>query len=138
MPPKIAAVNIGFISSTSSRANAATIIRPNPPNIKISNSISFMFNFIFHPSSLSIKIKSAATEVTAQKMQTPIVAKLTQCETDVAILKSMEFAFLSNSQFKYGKISVVSSKENTPNFTSIKLVWHTQFTIPHRKMQEKK
>ena len=27
-----------------------------------------------------LKIKSAATEVTAQKTQTPIVAKLTQCE----------------------------------------------------------
>ena len=34
--------------------------------------------------SLSLyKIKSAATEVTAQKTQTPIVAKLTQCEMGV-------------------------------------------------------
>ena len=75
-----------------------------------------------------MKIKSAATEAAAQKTQTPIVTKLTQCETDVAILKSMEFAFLSNPQFKYGKISVVSPKENTPNFTSIKLVWHNHYS----------
>ena len=67
-----------------------------------------------HASIQSGKIKSAATEVTAQKTQTPIVAKLTQCETDVAIPKLKEFAFLSNPQFKYGKISVVSKKKIRP------------------------
>jgi len=32
------------------------------------------------------KIKSAATEATAQKTQTPIVAKLTLCEMGVTII----------------------------------------------------
>jgi len=47
--------------------------------------------------SLPPKIKSAATEATAQKTQTPIVAKLSQYKSISAIML-MEFAFLSNSQ----------------------------------------
>jgi hypothetical protein len=44
------------------------------------------------------QIKSATTEAVAQKTQTPIVAKLTQCEMDALhTLTKEEFAFLSNS-----------------------------------------
>ena len=44
-----------------------------------------------------IKIKSAATEVTAQKTQTPIVAKLYRYEKHY-VLTPKESAFLSNSR----------------------------------------
>jgi hypothetical protein len=48
----------------------------------------------------SRKIKSAATEAAAQKTQTPIVAKLTQCELDAKHTQTMmESAFLSNSHY---------------------------------------
>ena len=46
------------------------------------------FSFLFLP-----KIKSAATEVTAQKTQTPIVAKLIKTSTVVSI--PSEFAFFN-------------------------------------------
>ena len=46
-----------------------------------------MIFFIFLPP----KIKSAATEVTAPKKQTPVVAKLTQCEMDA-------FAYTNNDR----------------------------------------
>ena len=68
------------------------------------------------------KIKSAATEVTAQKTQTPIVAKLTECEMGRKThnIQSPEFAFLSNSKQLYAaqtKRIYPYKKKNTPNFT---------------------
>ena len=54
------------------------------------------FSFLF-----PLKIKSAATEVTAQKTQTPIVAKLTDVKMSVPhTFIPWEFAFLSNSSRK--------------------------------------
>ena len=61
---------------------------------------------------LSVKIKSAATEATAQKMQAPIVAKLSQYKSISAIML-MEFAFLSNSQQNCKK-GIVTPKDNAP------------------------
>ena len=62
----------------------------------------------------SPKIKSAATEVTAQKTQTPIVAKLTYCEMGVnahTYTYRLESAFLSNS---YQYIMCSKIKRNIP------------------------
>ncbi len=51
---------------------------------------------------VALETKSAATEVTAQKTQTPIVAKLYRYEKHY-VLTPKEFAFLSNSWCKHKK-----------------------------------
>ena len=58
------------------------------------------------------------------KTQTPIVAKLTQCENGCKAHNYLErnLRFYQIRLLVYGKIGVLSLKENTPNFTSIKLV----------------
>ena len=45
---------------------------------------------------MDLKIKSAPTEVNAQKMQTPIVAKQSNMKGH-SVLAHKEFAFLSNA-----------------------------------------
>ena len=68
-----------------------------------------------------LKIKSAATEATAQKTQTPIVAKPTPQKAYAFIPTESEFAFLSNS-FYGSKEYNIPIKNYT--FCIIKLVWH--------------
>ena len=80
------------------------------PLIKRTNGTFGDFDFILL-FSFSLKIKSAATEVTAQKMQTPIVAKLTQCEMGAKHTQTkIEFAFLSNSHCLYAEIGTFIPK----------------------------
>ena len=60
------------------------------------------------------KTKSATTEAVAQKTQTPIVAKLTECEMGAHAhnLQSPEFAFLSNSNnYRLRKNSAIIPKK---------------------------
>ncbi len=65
--------------------------------------------------SIPPKIKSAPTEADAQKTQTPVVAKLTQCEMRCTYnYISQEFAFLSNSECDMQKQDVdLQNKKHT-------------------------
>ena len=83
-------------------------------------------------------IKSATTEAVAQKTQTPIVAKLTQCEMGISAHINTDgiCIFIKFTVLFYDEISLLSQKENKPNFTCIKLVWHSYHIIALRVCQE--
>ena len=88
---------------------------------------------LFHP----LKIKSAATEVTAQKTQTPIVAKLTNVKWvqthNIHTLPDLHFYQIQNNIcITTIKRNYPYKKKNTPNFTQYSvslalLVYHTSF-----------
>jgi hypothetical protein len=62
---------------------------------------------------LNLQTKNVAAEVTAQKPQTPIVAKLVYVWC-VVISAQVEFAFLSNSNAQVWQKGYISPLENTP------------------------
>jgi hypothetical protein len=78
-----------------------------------------LFIIYFFSTSFLLKTKSATTAVAAQKTQTPIVAKLTQCEMGARTHTNNDgiCVFIKFTLFLYAEISVLSLKENTPFFT---------------------
>ena len=88
MQQTAAIVRIEYNQPTSTQAQITNNTK-KPIIHGISDFISFVLSVY--------KIKSAATEVTAQKTQTPIVAKPTLRKRIIFTTTESEFAFLSNS-----------------------------------------